>query len=526
MELSPVSTIVFRADGSTSQGLGHLYRSAALADMLRGTYQVVLAYESMPAGVVKTMASVYAEIIPLKNTEPLRQAEELRHLALSVNGNNEDVPVIVVLDGYHFDTEYQRRVRSGLVRVVCIDDIHDCHFVADVVINHASSARAEDYSTEAYTRLCFGPAYALVAAPFRRAAQTKRNDGQRGVLICLGGADPLNLTKRIVQIVLEKVNSRCYVIIGPAHPDRDSIQALEALHPDRLEIHESCSQQELAALMIKCDRAITSPSTISLEYLTVGGMLYLEKYVDNQTEIYTDFLEKGYALPFSSFPQETDNRALVSGVFDGNQWARFQLIFDELLVMENSWRSSKEVELVPLRAEHLEMVREWRNSPEVSQFMYNTNYIEPEQQKAWFERIKMDSTQHHFLVLFGKTAVGAVSVSEVSKRFDSCVWGFYLGDEATKGRGIGSKMLFLLADFVFEELQLNKIRAEVLSTNHNGLRVHEKLGFQREGRLREHIRRGNIYVDVVAFGLLSKEWQVNRAALKAKIFGEPLKTKK
>ena len=46
-----------------------------------------------------------------------------------------------------------------------------------------------------------------------------------------------------------------------------------------------------------------------------------------------------------------------------------------------------DIKLVPMQKEHIELVREWRNSKEVSQYMYTENYISLEAQKEWFDFI-------------------------------------------------------------------------------------------------------------------------------------------
>src|SRR4030095_2375161 len=73
---------------------------------------------------------------------------------------------IVVLDGYNFKTTYQQQIKSKGCKLVCIDDIHAYHFVADVVINHAPGIDAKQYSCEAYTQLYLGTKYVLLKKIF------------------------------------------------------------------------------------------------------------------------------------------------------------------------------------------------------------------------------------------------------------------------------------------------------------------------------------------------------------------------
>lgn len=177
-----------------------------------------------------------------------------------------------------------------------------------------------------------------------------------------------------------------------------------------------------------------------------------------------------------------------------------------------------DVILVPLAEEHLEMVRAWRNSPEIGQYMFTYQHISAEDQVAWFNRIKEDSTQKHFVVEYGDKFLGVASLSNIDRRHDQCVWGFYLAEQSVRGAGIGSKMLFRLADHAFREFGLHKLYGEVLATNQRALATHRKFGFHREGYLRDHIKKDEVYIDTVVFGLLRKDWQTGRPALFREIY--------
>ena len=67
----------------------------------------------------------------------------------------------MVLDNYFFTTDYQRAIKHKGCRLVCVDDMHDKHYVADVVINHGQTNPAL-FDVEFYTRLCLGFDWALL----------------------------------------------------------------------------------------------------------------------------------------------------------------------------------------------------------------------------------------------------------------------------------------------------------------------------------------------------------------------------
>ncbi|MCC6521692.1 MAG: GNAT family N-acetyltransferase [Polyangiaceae bacterium] len=73
------------------------------------------------------------------------------------------------------------------------------------------------------------------------------------------------------------------------------------------------------------------------------------------------------------------------------------------------------------------------------------------------------------------------------------------------GRGLVSEAVGAIIAFGFERLGLHRIEANVDPANAASLRVLDKLGFVREGFLRENWRFGERFLDTVTFGLLAQD---------------------
>jgi hypothetical protein len=165
------------------------------------------------------------------------------------------------------------------------------------------------------------------------------------------------------------------------------------------------------------------------------------------------------------------------------------------------------LKFIDVQEEHLEMIREWRNSPEVSKYMYSDNFISAEDQKRWFERIKRDKNSKYWVINFENQDIGLVYLNNINKHLNSCEWGFYLGPADVKGKGIGQKLMSYICKYVFEELKLNKLMAQVFKFNERSLYLHEKLGFRREAYYREHCFKNEKYEDVIGLAILKKEYE-------------------
>lgn len=83
--------------------------------------------------------------------------------------------------------------------------------------------------------------------------------------------------------------------------------------------------------------------------------------------------------------------------------------------------------------------------------------------------------------------------------------GFALGREHW-GQGYIGEALRTLIDFSFGELGLYRLEADVDPRNAASIRTLERLGFQREGLLRERWRVNGEVQDSYFYGLLRREW--------------------
>tara|TARA_A100001011_G_scaffold392919_1_gene481560 strand:- start:132 stop:704 length:573 start_codon:yes stop_codon:yes gene_type:complete len=93
--------------------------------------------------------------------------------------------------------------------------------------------------------------------------------------------------------------------------------------------------------------------------------------------------------------------------------------------------------------------------------------------------------------------------------FDSqlCKFSMMIGDSNFHGKGLGTSILELCIDFVFNDLQMNKFYLDVVSENKPALRVYEKCGMIEEGFLKNHLRIGENAYDLKILSLFNKKNQ-------------------
>ena len=78
------------------------------------------------------------------------------------------------------------------------------------------------------------------------------------------------------------------------------------------------------------------------------------------------------------------------------------------------------------------------------------------------------------------------------------------------GRGLASEAVSIAIDWALRTLDLQRIEADIDPCNDASRRVLERLGFHREGLLRERFFVGDLANDSELFGLLASEWRERR----------------
>ena len=107
--------------------------------------------------------------------------------------------------------------------------------------------------------------------------------------------------------------------------------------------------------------------------------------------------------------------------------------------------------------------------------------------------------------------LGWCTVSRWNPDFRSASLGYCIGDAAW-GQGYATEAARSLLQWAFDTLDLNRVQAEADTRNLASARVLEKLGFLREGTLREDCVVNGDVSDSWVYGLLRREWQPVSAA--------------
>ncbi len=274
--------VIFRADGSSTTGLGHLYRLFSLVEVVNDKLEFVfVTHETSTDSVIPKSYNIIS--IP----KEIRTEDEPEWLA----ANFSPQEYIIIADGYQFTSSYQKKIKEKGYSLIYIDDLATEHMYADLVVNHSPYIQEKHYKKEAYTKLALGTKYALLRPLFLKVAKENRVIKTiDSAFVCFGGADPFDLTLNATKALLKLLNFKSiHVVLGAAYSSQE-IFDLEEKYPNKIKIYRNLSEEHLIKTMEQSNFAIAPASTILYELSCVKMPIFSGFYVDNQELIYKGFL--------------------------------------------------------------------------------------------------------------------------------------------------------------------------------------------------------------------------------------------
>jgi spore coat polysaccharide biosynthesis predicted glycosyltransferase SpsG/CMP-N-acetylneuraminic acid synthetase len=251
--------VLFRVDGGPTLGMGHVYRSLAIADALRRLSQADIAFlmrADHPAGLVTVSRQGYT----VRVVGDGRLETYLEHI-------RDYAPAILINDADSLDRDYLRELShlgATTVNLVdTLDDLETTEHYAQVI-----AAFMNDEQETAENFYC-GPRYAILREHFRGREKEIRPEPKL-VLLSFGGSDPQGLTVKATS-ALQSLGPAVEVlaVAGPAFSWRKEFEALVATLPRRVALINEAAGH-IADLMLEADVVVGSGGMSLYEIAALG----------------------------------------------------------------------------------------------------------------------------------------------------------------------------------------------------------------------------------------------------------------
>lgn len=245
----------------------------ALAEMLKFDYDITFVCKQIPDKSADVIKELNIKLLVIDEEDAFLSQLKSKH--------------IVVLDHYGLGSSYQNIIKQKGCRLVCIDDLHQEHFYADAIVNHAPGVKSNQYDAEAYTHFYLGLEYALLRREFREQANRNRKiETIENVLICFGGADPCNVTYKILKTVVRScMFIRINVIVGNSYKYISELTQFCAGYKN-VQCFSNLTASQMVAVMHQSELAIVPASSIAIECHAAKQVLLTGITDENQIDIH------------------------------------------------------------------------------------------------------------------------------------------------------------------------------------------------------------------------------------------------
>jgi RimJ/RimL family protein N-acetyltransferase len=147
----------------------------------------------------------------------------------------------------------------------------------------------------------------------------------------------------------------------------------------------------------------------------------------------------------------------------------------------------------------------------------DSDYARPLSPEEFAHRLSPDQAdpnrlEFHIRTLADDRLIGFVALHSVEWNNSAALLAIGIGEPEFRGKGYGTDALQLILRFAFHELNLYRVGLDVIASNTRAIRTYEKLGFKREGRMRDAVQRDGHRTDRIFMGLLRDEWSELQAA--------------
>ena len=282
--------LFIRADASVSIGTGHIMRMIALGQawQAQGGEVHFLCAEITPA-LEQRLASEGFHLLRIHATlgspEDLSETMHLISETLQTDRKNARV----VLDGYHFGSDYQLGIKAAGFKLLVVDDYgHADFYHADWVLNQNISAREELYAKRSPdTKLLLGPKFAMLRKEFLAYKGWQREIAlvAKKILVTLGGSDPDNVTLKVIQALID-LDLHIKVVVGGSNPHLREIENfIQSQNNSTAFVEVIVNATNMPELMAWADVAVVAGGSTSWELAFMGLPTLIFTFAENQKEI-------------------------------------------------------------------------------------------------------------------------------------------------------------------------------------------------------------------------------------------------
>lgn len=484
--------LVIRADADAQIGTGHIMRCLALAQAWQdkgGDVTFISHCES--DSLRQHLLNEGINLINIEKSHPEQGDVECTLENLSVINHQQKANCWLVIDGYHFDAIYQKRIKEAGYKILWIDDYgHADHYYADLILNQNISADESFYMhRESYTQLLLGTRYVLLRREFNRWKDWQREmpDVARNVLVTMGGADPDNVTLKVTQALkqIENPYLEAKIVVGPANPN---MARLEQEISDFTNFQLVKNTAHMPELMVWADVVVSAGGSTCWEIVFMGLPNIIIVLADNQVAVAAQL--QNHCLSINMGWHNNINAADIAKSLENllmSDVQRKKMLYSGKSCVDGNGSTRiinsilcEDIILRKASIDDCKLLWEWVNEPDARQSAFKSDFITFNEHEKWYQK-KLDDVNFRQYIATNRDnkPLGQIrfDIKNSESEIDISV------SKDFRRLGYGACIIRKGVDNLIKTTKVYKFNAYIRNHNQASIMSFEKAGFSKKEAL-------------------------------------------
>ena len=275
------NTIIFRVDANSKIGFGHFERQFRLATFFKKKgYKIIFICTSIFGPQKKKLKKNKINLFNLNKKGGSRS-----DLVKTAEIIKKKVPLAVFLDGYHFNSLYQKNIYSKNYKLIVYDDfVHLKKYYCDFIINQNIYASKKMYLGKAKKcNFLMGIKYFTLD----KKKNVNRKINKKNIFICLGGTNTKKILGKIIRYFTDLKHTKYKLFI---------LNSFIKMKKQKGLVFIKKYNENISLLASKCYYAITGSGNLALEMSLLKKRLLIFKLNESQKDNVSFFLKKKLAF--------------------------------------------------------------------------------------------------------------------------------------------------------------------------------------------------------------------------------------
>lgn len=316
-----MNKIVFRVDGNSIIGSGHVMRCLSIANAAKNKGIECIFVTSDNSFEQTIISQGFSNII--LNINYVDISKDLSSFKYQLGALKPD---LVIVDSYNATNDLFKTIKC-FSKVLYIDDLNAFDQNVDYLLNYneIDFTYSSKYKNKKYI---LGTSFIPLRKEFQNLVEIKTRKDVNNVFFFAGGGDPERFTLPFVEKVrsINEFNQIMFhIVIGKFEPDKEAIYDISKRTPN-IRVYENISN--MAEVIRKCEITVSASGSTLYEICACGVPCITYVTEDNQI-ISTNFLSKNKVMVLAGDYRTTPNMADV--------------IVDNIIILSNDF--DKRVEM-------------------------------------------------------------------------------------------------------------------------------------------------------------------------------------